>query len=215
MDCGSLRMPGRSVVHIPQPVAWDTLEPEWDHVRMAELPDVLAAESVQLRRWSPSFAEAMLIAVEESFAELAQWMPWAQEVPTIGGLQAVLSQGELDFDADRNWEYAIFDAESDEVVGAIGLHRTEDLDTFEIGYWVRTSQTRRGVATLAARAVVSAVSTCLDAASKIIIRMDQANVASASVARKLGFGLAREEDREIAAVGHTGRGYVWILDLAG
>jgi ribosomal-protein-serine acetyltransferase len=180
---------------------------------MAALPDVLAAGSVQLRRWRPSFAEAMLSAVEESSAELEQWMPWAQEVPTLGGLQEVLSQGELEFGADRNWEYAIFDAELDEIVGAVGLHRTENLDTFEIGYWVRTSWTRRGLATLAVRRVIRAVSTCLDSASKIVIRMDQANVASASVARKLGFGLAEEEDREIAAAGHTGRGFVWVLDL--
>jgi ribosomal-protein-serine acetyltransferase len=182
---------------------------------MAELPDVLEAGSVQLRRWSPNYAEPMLKAVAESIRELAQWMPWAQGVPNIAGLQEVLSQGVLDFDADRNWEYAIFDAESEEVIGAVGLHRTEDLDTFEIGYWVRSSWTRRGVATLAARTVVSTASTYLESANKIVIRTDQANVVSASVARKLGFGLAREEDREIAAPGHTGRGYVWVLPLRG
>lgn len=180
---------------------------------MAVLPDSLAAGSLQLRRWSPSFAEAMLTAVEESLAELEQWMPWAQEAPNLGGLRAVLSQGELDFDGGRNWEYAIFDVESDEIVGAVGLHRTEHLDTFEIGYWVRTSWTHQGVATLVARTVISAASTSLEAARKIVIRMDQANVASASVARKLGFGLAEEEDREITATGHTGRGFVWALDL--
>jgi ribosomal-protein-serine acetyltransferase len=139
---------------------------------MTSLSDVLTAGSVQLRRWSPSFAEAMLTAVEESFAELEQWMPWAQALPTLGGLEEVLRQGELDFDADRNWEYAIFDAESDEVIGAVGLHRTADPDNFEIGYWVRTSRTRRGVATLAARTVVGAASTYLDSASTIVIRMD-------------------------------------------
>lgn len=180
---------------------------------MAELPDVLAAGSVQLRRWSPNFSEPMLEAVEESIRELAEWMPWAQEVPTIAGLQEVLSQGVLDFDADRNWEYAIFDAESEEVIGAVGLHRTADLDSLEIGYWVRSSWTRQGVATLAARTVVSTASTCLESANEIVIRMDQANVASASVARKLGFGLARGEDREIAALGHTGHGYFWVLPL--
>jgi RimJ/RimL family protein N-acetyltransferase len=157
----------------------------------------------------------MLIAIEESFAELEQWMPWAQEVPTIGGLQEVLRQGELDFHADGDWQYAIFDVESDEVMGAVGLHRTEDPDKFEIGYWVRTRRTRRGVATLAARTLISAASTCLDSARQIVIRMDQANLASASVPRKLGFTLAAQEDREIAAAGHTGRGYVWTLNLPG
>jgi ribosomal-protein-serine acetyltransferase len=180
---------------------------------MAALPEVLTTESVRLRCWSPSFAEAVLIAIEESFAELEQWMDWAQEVPTVGGLREVLRQGELDFRADRSWDYTIFDVESDDVMGGVGLHPTEDPGKFEIGYWVRTSQTRRGVATLAARTVVSAASTCLDSARQIVIRMDQANRTSASVARKLGFTLDKQEHRKIAAAGHTGRGYVWTLDL--
>jgi RimJ/RimL family protein N-acetyltransferase len=135
-------------------------------------------------------------------------------VPTVGGLQEVLRQGELDFHADRSWNYAIFAVESDDVIGGVGLHRTEDPSKFEIGYWVRTSQTRRGVATLAAQTVISA-STRLDSARQIVIRMDQANLPSASIARKLGFTLHGQEDREIAAAGHTGRGYVWTLDLPG
>jgi ribosomal-protein-serine acetyltransferase len=182
---------------------------------MAALPEVLTTGSVQLRCWSPSFAEVMLIAIEESFAELEQWMDWAQEVPTVGALQEVLRQGELDFHADRGWDFTIFHAESEAVMGGVGLHRTEDPNKFEIGYWVRTSQTCRGVATLAARTVISAASTCLDSARQIVIRMDQANLASASVAQKLGFTLHAQEDREIAAAGHTGRGYVWTLDLPG
>ena len=181
---------------------------------MAAVPEVLTTGSVQLRSWKPSFAEAMLIAIEESFAELRQWMDWAQKMPTIGGIQEVLRQGEQDFHADRGWDYTIFDAESDDVMGGVGLHRTEDPGRFEIGCWVRTSQTSRGVATLAARTIINAASTYSDSARQIVIRMDQANLASASVARRLGFTLDAQEEREIVAAGHTGRGYVWTLDLS-
>jgi ribosomal-protein-serine acetyltransferase len=182
---------------------------------MGMLPEVLIAESVQLRCWSPSFAEPMHFAVEESLPELEQWMPWAQEMPTIDRLHEVLRQGEADFHADRDWEYAIFDTRTDELMGAAGLHSTEDTHSFEIGYWVRTSRTGRGIATLAVQVLVSAASGCLDAATRIVIRMDQANLASASIPRKLGFNLDSREDREITAKSHTGRGDVWILDLRG
>jgi len=184
---------------------------------VAALPAVLTAGSVQLRCWIPSFAEAMLVAIEESFAELEQWMDWAQEVPTVGGLPEVLRQGELNSDSDRGWDgdYTIFVAESDDVMGGVGLHRTEDPGKFEISYWVRTSQTRRGVATLAARTVISAASAGLESARQIMMRMDQANLASASVAQKLGFALHAQVAQRIAAAGHTGRGYVWTLDLPG
>jgi RimJ/RimL family protein N-acetyltransferase len=66
---------------------------------------------------------------------------------------------------------------------------------------------------LAVQMLVGAASGYLDAATRIVIRMDQANLASASVPRKLGFTLDAREDREITAKSHTGRGYVWILDL--
>jgi RimJ/RimL family protein N-acetyltransferase len=155
----------------------------------------------------------MLVAIEESFPELELWMPWAQEMPTLDGLSAVLRQGEIDFRADRSWEYALVDAHTDDVMGSAGLHHTEDPETFEIGYWVRTSRTRRGVATSVARTLISAASTYLETARQIVIRMDQANLASASVPQKLGFTLDASEDREISAKGHTGHGYVWVLDL--
>ncbi len=180
---------------------------------MAALPEVLTAGSMQLRCWSPSFAEAMLIAIEESYPELKQWMPWAQEMPTVDGLRGVLRQGELDFHAGKGWEYTIFGADSDDVMGAAGLHRTDEPGRFEIGYWVRSNQTRRGIATLAAQTLVSTASTYLGRVGQIAIRMDQANLASAAIPRKLGFALDGQEDREVAAAGHTGRGYVWILDL--
>ena len=142
-------------------------------------------------------------------------MPWAQEVPTASDLHRILSQGEADFLADRGWDYTILDARSNEVLGAVGLHRTEDPKKFEVGYWVRTSRVRQGIATASVDAVIRATSTHLDAARQVIIRMDQTNLASAAVARKLGLALEGEEDREIMAKSHTGRGFIWILDLAG
>jgi RimJ/RimL family protein N-acetyltransferase len=194
------------------PSGWGHFPHRWDHGEMGMLPEILTAESVQLRCWRPSFTEAMLLAVVESFYELEQWMPWAQQAPTADGLREVLRQGEIAFHADDNWEYAIFDARSEEIVGAAGLHRTEATDSFEIGYWVRTSRTGRGIATSAAQTLVSAARN-LGIAKQVVIRMDQANTASASVARTLGFTLQAEEAREITAISHTGQGYVWTLDL--
>jgi RimJ/RimL family protein N-acetyltransferase len=44
------------------------------------------------------------------------------------------------------------------------------------------------------------------------VRMDQANQASAAIPAKLGFRLDLEEDRPIVTKGHTGKGFVWVLD---
>jgi ribosomal-protein-serine acetyltransferase len=177
---------------------------------MAKLPDVLQSGDLTLRRWSPDFVDEVLRAVEDSLPELQRWMPWAQSVPSVDALLVVLRDGQLSFDADREWNYVLFD-DCETVVGAAGLH---DGDTHypEIGYWVRTRCTGRGYATAAAGTLTEAALTHLADAERVIIRMDVANLASAAVPPKLGFKLLGEEEREVVALSHTGRGYVWGFD---
>ncbi len=163
-----------------------------------------------MRRWDTAFVGELLIAIEESLPELELWMPWAQSAPSAEELFAVLAEGRADFDADHNWEYLLFDG-SGTVVGAAGLHLGDEHSP-EIGYWVRSRYTGRGYATTASRALVEAAFERLDDIDEVLIRMDMANVASAAIPPKLGFRLEGEEDREILAKGHTGRGYVWVID---
>jgi RimJ/RimL family protein N-acetyltransferase len=153
----------------------------------------------------------MLIAIRESLPELRLWMSWAQTMPTAEGLRLILAQGQDDFRDDRGWDYTIFEERTGDLVGGAGLHRTEDPSCVEIGYWVCTDRTGQGYATSAALAVVEAAFRYRRDASRVIIRMDVGNLASASVPPKLGFTLLRQEDREILARGHTGRGHVWTL----
>lgn len=177
---------------------------------MARLPDLLACEGLELRRWDPTFTKPMISAIRDSFAELQHWMSWAQEMPTVDELRQVLVQGQMTFDTNQAWEYAIFETDADQLVGGIGLHPSDHLDSFEIGYWVRTDRTGRGIATAATRALVDAAFTHLGEATQVAIRMDQANGASAAIPWKLGFTLDHEEDRDVLAKGHTGRGFVWV-----
>jgi len=177
---------------------------------VAKLPDVLRSGDLTLRRWDPAFVDELLTAIEDSYPELRQWMPWAQSVPSADDLLAVLAEGHSAFDADRMWDYVLFDG-SDTVVGAAGL-RTGESGYPEIGYWVRSRYTGRGYATAASRALMDAVFEFLDGTEQVGVRMDIANVASAAIPPKLGFRLVGEEDREIVAQGHTGRGYVWVID---
>jgi RimJ/RimL family protein N-acetyltransferase len=207
------RNAGSHLLHASVVVEGHVAKGRCDYVEMALLPASLEVESLTLRCWSPDDTARMLLAIEESFPELEQWMTWAQEPLTAAGLHEVLRQGEKDFHSDHAWDYTILEGQSGEVVGGVGLHRTERPERFEVGYWVRTGRTGRGVATSATQLIIDAAATYLDEARQIVIRMDQANLASASVPRKLGFTLEGEEDREIVAKGHTGRGYIWTLSL--
>lgn len=155
--------------------------------------------------------DEMLAAVRVSADELRRWMPWAQDAANRDATLTALRDGHDRFAANQEWNYALIEATSGELVGSAGLHRDEDPDCPEIGYWVRTDRTRRGYATEAARVLAEAAFRCLGGVQRVKIRMDQANVASAAVPSKLGFQLFAEESREIETPGHTGKGYVWIL----
>lgn len=179
---------------------------------MPLLPDELTDRDLVLRRWRTSMVDQMLDAVGRSIVELERWMPWARELPSRAQLEVVLRDNATSFESDAEWNYAIVESESDELVGSCGLHRFEEPTCPEIGYWIRSDRTRRGYATRAARQLVNAAFSHLGDADRLKIRMDRANAASAAVPARLGFTLDHEEDREIVTSGHTGKGYVWILE---
>ena len=179
---------------------------------MTLLPDVLPAGDIELRRWSPAYLDELMTVIATSFSELQLWMPWAQTMPTAEEELGVLRAGEAAFEANRDWQYMLFEGHSGELVGGAGLHNRIGTGGLEIGYWVHSDRTGRGYATSAAHALVDAAFTYLADVERIEIHMDIANLASIAIPRKLGFQLLREEDREILAKGHTGRGLVWVLD---
>ena len=182
---------------------------------MALLPDVLPAGPIELRRWRQDHLDRILDAVAASFPELHRWMPWAETMPTPAGQLEVLRAGEAAFDADQEWAYVVVEPETEELVGAAGLHPRSGPGTVEIGYWIRTDRTGRGYATDTAGALAAVAFTHLPGLEQVEIRMDQANVASAAVPPKLGFRLLGHEERDILTPGHTGQGLVWVLDRPG
>lgn len=175
------------------------------------LPDVLSAGPVELRRWRPAFVDALIPAIALSFAELQRWMPWAQVMPTAEDMRSVLAAGEAAFDADQEWDYTVYEPGTDTLVGGAGIHREVDPIAVNIGYWTRSDCTGQGYATAAARTLTE-VAFFIPGVQRVEIHMDTANAVSAAVPRKLGFRLDHEEVRQVEAPGHTGHGFVWVLD---
>jgi len=181
---------------------------------MPLVPDLLSDNDLVLRRWHTSMVDPMRDAIGASIDELERWMPWARGVPSRWQLESVLREGMISFDHDLEWNFAIVESASDELVSSCGLHRADDPSCPEIGYWVRSDRTRRGYATRSARMLSDAAFAHLGDVERVKIRMDRANTASAAVPARLGFALDHEEQREIVTSGHTGRGFVWILTRA-
>ena len=152
-------------------------------------------------------------AVNSSLSELRPWFPWAQQAATDRSVAEFLAGATRGWETGTDFAYLGRELEdgvpSGGIVCGCGLHPRLGPGALEIGYWVRTDRTRRGVATRAAGALTRAAF-ALSGVERVQIHCDQSNQPSAGVAAKLGFVLDRTELKEPAAPGETGRFMVWV-----
>jgi RimJ/RimL family protein N-acetyltransferase len=175
-------------------------------------PEVVAAGAFTLRRLCVDDAAAIAEAVAASLSELRPWMPWATDEATDPAWQQQRLQNHLsDWDRGSSFDYVIVD--DGRVLGVIDLSDRAGAGALELGYWLRSDYSGRGIATACAAALTSAA-LALPGVSRVEIHCDEANVRSASLARRLGYQLVRIEDDEIAAPGETGRNMIWIYSGA-
>src|SRR3712207_9583137 len=111
---------------------------------MAAMPDVLAASPLRLVRWSPADVDEVLEAVRSSFAELQQWMHWAQTMPTREQQREALAKGNVAFEAGTDFAFLFRETATGALVGGGGVHRRVGPGAVEIGYWGR-SEDRKSV----------------------------------------------------------------------
>jgi ribosomal-protein-serine acetyltransferase len=110
---------------------------------MATLTDGWIALRPPERRDASAIAEA----VRASLTELEPWMPWASfAYDEAAALEWIAQPGEHPF---------LIDDGTGRVIGSCGLHGVDALNLrANLGYWVRTDCTGRGVATAATRLLV-------------------------------------------------------------
>jgi RimJ/RimL family protein N-acetyltransferase len=150
-------------------------------------PYAIRTERLLIRCWEPRDAPLLKEAIDSSLEHLRAWMPWAHQEPQpLSEKVRLLRRFRGEFDLGQNFVYGIFDKDESSVIGGTGLHPRIGDGAFEIGYWIRTSHTRRGFATEAAGALARAAFALCDI-ERIEILVDPANTASAGVPRKLGF----------------------------
>ncbi len=172
-------------------------------------PEELRTGRLVLTRVRPADLDEVTAAVDASLPELAPWMPWAQDPEgTREGTAAFLAGAWDRWAAGEEFSYAVREPGGPAVRGVVGLHARIGPGALEIGYWVRTSDTGRGVASEAARALMEAA-LALPGIGRLEIHCDEANVRSARVAAGLGHQLVATRDYAGDAPGDTGRLQIW------
>lgn len=123
----------------------------------------------------------------DSFKELNQWMPWAKELGTAEQSEITAREAAANFINRTDIMLLGFLNDTGDLVVSTGLHRMDwDLRTFEIGYWVSTPHTGKGLATESTNALIRYAFNAL-AANKVSICHAAGNDASAHIIEKLGF----------------------------
>lgn len=158
----------------------------------------LVGPGVVLRPAAPEHAEALWAAVQESAPELAPWMAWCHDGYSRQDAREWLASRPGAWERAEAFDFVVTDRDTGALLGACALTHLDHANRrANLGYWVRTSASGRGVATEAAAIAVHFGLAELGL-GRIEIAAAVGNRASQRVAEKLGAtreGLARNRFR--------------------
>jgi RimJ/RimL family protein N-acetyltransferase len=154
---------------------------------LAEPPRRLLTERLLLRAYTGDDALLVKDAVDSSLEHLREFMDWAWAAPEpIAVVRRRLREFRDAFQRGGDWIYGVFEPDGSALLGGAGFHRRVGPEALEIGYWIRASHVRRGLATEVAGALTRvAFERCRVVRAEI--HVDPANTASLGVAEKLGY----------------------------
>lgn len=141
--------------------------------------------AVLIRPYSIADAQSMYDAVRESLADLMLWMPWCHPDYSLDEARSWLDLQVEAFRQRLAFEFAIVSHEG-RFLGGCGLNQIDVPNRrSNLGYWVRSTATRRGAATAAVELLRRWAFECTDLV-RLEIVIAAGNVASQRVAEKAG-----------------------------
>jgi RimJ/RimL family protein N-acetyltransferase len=142
--------------------------------------------------------------------ELQPWMPWATAEATDVEFQRQRLEGAVgQWEAKSDFSYVVVDGE-DQILGAMSMMARIGPGALEIGYWLRSDCTGRGIATACVAALTTEALAVPDV-GRVEIHCDEANVRSAAIPQRLGYRLDRIVDDTVTSPGEIGRSMIWIF----
>ncbi len=113
---------------------------------------VLGGGFITLRPYAVQDIELLHAAVVESLTALAPYMDFAHHGYSVEESKTWVSRRSREWKDGSAYDFAIVDAQNGKYLGGCGINRFDERrNVANLGYWVRTGCTGRGVATAAAR----------------------------------------------------------------
>ncbi|UCD10128.1 MAG: GNAT family N-acetyltransferase [Dehalococcoidales bacterium] len=141
---------------------------------------------ITLRPYRGEDADSLYEAARESIQEMTPWMPWCHRDYSIQESRDWITDCFEKWKQGNAYDFAITDTSTGRYLGGCGLsdfHRDQAIAN--LGYWVRTSETKKGVATATTLLLADFGINKLNL-KRIEIVVDVDNIASQRVAEKSG-----------------------------
>ncbi|CAM4162244.1 GNAT family N-acetyltransferase [Bordetella tumulicola] len=151
-------------------------------------------EGLILRRFQNNDATAFANAARESVDTVGRWMPWCTPSFSKQDALAWFKQCRASARSETGYELGVFSQQTGEFLGGVALNAIHHQNLFcNLGYWVKQSAQRKGVALRAVRALVPHAFHVLGM-QRVEIVIATGNTASEAIARNYGAhfeGIAR------------------------
>ena len=142
--------------------------------------------SVLLRPYQPGDVESLYRAAWESITEISPWMSWCHADYSIEETRTWVETRDEEWNNGTSYGFVITDAKDGSFLGGCGLNYIDTANLrANLGYWVRTSRTGKGIATTATKLLAQAGFDQLKL-NRIEIMVAVGNKASQRVAGKAG-----------------------------
>lgn len=160
---------------------------------MLDLPMPIVTPRLILRPPKIGEGREVNVATIESINELRPWMQWAQSIPSDSHSEEYIRECCVNWILKNNGFIGlvlfIIDKKTKLFAGVIAYHNMMwDVPALEIGYWLRTQFTNRGIMTEAVNALTRYSFSQLKA-KRVEIRCEPNNVRSRKVPERLGYHL--------------------------
>jgi RimJ/RimL family protein N-acetyltransferase len=144
-----------------------------------------APPTIRIRPYRRGDEALLHEAARESLPEVSLWLPWCHANYSMADAVEWVGTRPAAFDRGEQYDFVIA-GDKERFLGGCGLNRIDaENRTANLGYWVRTSATRRGVASAAIRRLADFAFSSTDLV-RLEILAAVGNLASRRAAEKAG-----------------------------
>jgi len=116
----------------------------------------LITHNLRIRPFQESDGLPFVEAARESVTSVGTWLPWCHDNYTLAEAASWFALCAQNAKSGSAYEFGVFSTDTNDLLGGIAINQLNRNHNFgNVGYWVRQSQQRKGVASQAVTAIAN------------------------------------------------------------